>query len=173
MISIILLSIVLAVLIWLTAFYFISFWKSLLSTKVPYVGSFNRQLEMMKKLNLKKWKKIIDLWCGDGKALRFFEKQFWLKGTGYDINSFAILYWKLVNKIVKSNINLYKQDFTKIENLKDFDYIYIYLFPEFMEKIEDWIFENKNKDTIIISNSFQFKKNRPFQIIDEKIYLYK
>jgi len=173
MISIIILIFVLFVIIFLTWYYFISFAKSLYTTKVPYVWSFSRQLDIMKDLNLKKWKKIIDLWCGDGKALRFFEKEFWLNGTWYDINSFAILYWKILNKIKKSNVKLYKKDFTKINNLKDFDYIYIYLFPEFMEKIEDWIFENKWKNTIIISNSFKFKKHKAFKILKEKIYLYK
>jgi hypothetical protein len=78
-----------------------------------------------------------------------------------------------LNKIKKSNTKLYKQDFLKINNLKDYDYIYLYLFPEFMAKIEDWIFKNKSKNTIIISNSFKFAKHKPFKIIDKKIYLYK
>ena len=173
MTSIIILCIILAVIIWLTAFYFISFAKSLFTTKVPYVWSFSRQLEIIKELDLEKWKTIVDLGCGDGKALRFFEKEFWLNWTWYDINSFAILYWKLVNKLTKSQTKLYKQDFTKLKNLKDYNYIYIYLFPEFMEKIEDWIFKNKWKNTIIISNSFKFAKHKPFQVVKEKIYLYK
>jgi len=173
MIGIIILSIILFFIIFLTAYYFVSFAKSLFSTKVPYVWSFQRQLDIMKDLNLQEWKKIVDLWCGDGKALRFFEKEFNLKWTWYDINSFAILYGKLLNKIKKSKNNIYKKDFTKIKNLDDFDYIYVYLFPKFMEKIEDWVFENKWKNTIIISNSFQFKKHKPFKILKNKIYLYK
>ena len=126
----------------------------------------------MKKLELQKWKKIVDLWCGDGKALRFFEKEFWLKWVWYDINHFAITYGKILNKLLKSNIKLYRQNFIWID-LQKFDYIYVYLFPEFMEKIEDWIFEDKKKDTIIISNSFKFKKHKPFKIVGEKIYLYR
>jgi len=173
MYSIIILLLILAVIIGLTAFYFISFAKALFTTKVPYVWSFNRQLDILKKLDLEKWKKIVDLGCGDGKALRFFEKQFWLDWVGYDINSFAIVYGKLLNKIKKSNVKLYKKNFLKIDNLQDYDYIYVYLFPEFMAKIEDWIFENKKPDTIIISNSFKFAKHQPFEIIDKKIYLYK
>ncbi len=126
----------------------------------------------MKKLELQKWKKIVDLWCGDGKALRFFEKEFWLKWVWYDINHFAITYGKILNKLLKSNIKLYRQNFIWID-LQKFDYIYVYLFPEFMEKIEDWIFEDKKKDTIIISNSFKFKKHKQFKIVWEKIYLYR
>jgi len=173
MLKIIILCIILAVIIGLTAFYFISFIKSLFISKVPYVWSFNRQLKIIKKLNLDKWKNIVDLWCWDWKALRFFEKEFWLNWVWYDINSFAILYWKVLNKITWSKIKLYKQDFTKLKNLKDYNYIYLYLFPEFMEKIEDWIFQNKWENTIIISNSFKFKKHKPFKIVEKKIYLYK
>jgi len=105
------LILILITIISLTWYYFISFLKSLYTTKVPYVGSFDRQLELLKQLNLEKWKTIIDLWCGDGKALRSFEKKFQLKWTGYDINHFAITYWKLLNKITKSNIKLIKDDF--------------------------------------------------------------
>jgi len=166
------LLLILFLLIFLVWFYYVSFIKALFITKVPYVWSFNRQLEIIKQLNLTKWKKIIDLWCGDGKALRFFEKQFWLKWIWYDINTFAILYGKIINKIKKSNVILKKENFID-KDLQWYDYIYIYLFPEFMEKIEEWIFKAKWKDTIIISNSFIFKKNKPFKIIWKKIYLYR
>ena len=167
-----LLLFILFLLILLVWFYYVSFIKALFTTKVPYVWSFNRQLELIKQLNLTKWKKIIDLWCWDGKALRFFEKQFWLKWVWYDINTFAILYGRLINKIKKSNVILKKKNFIG-KDLKWYDYIYIYLFPKFMLKIEDWIFEAKWKDTIIISNSFVFKKNKPFKIVWKKIYLYR
>ncbi len=167
-----LLLLILFLLIFLVWFYYVSFIKALFITKVPYVWSFNRQLKIIKQLDLTEWKKIVDLWCGDGKALRFFEKQFWLKWVWYDINGFAILYGKLINKIKKSDIILKKENFIW-KNLKEFDYIYIYLFPEFMEKIEGWIFESKKRDTIIISNSFVFKKHEPFKIVWKKIYLYR
>jgi len=169
MIILLIILILIVLLIW---YYYVSFIKSLYSTKVPYVWSFNRQLKILKNLNLKKWAKIVDLWCGDGKALRFFEKEFWLKWTWYDINSFAINYWKLINKIQKNNIKLIKSNFIW-KNISWYDYIYLYLFPEFMEKIEDWIFESKDKNSIIISNSFKFKRHKPFEIIWKKIYLYK
>jgi hypothetical protein len=172
MFYLILISILFFLLFLLVGFYYTSFLLSLTKTKVPYVPSFNYQLEIMKKLELKKWKKIIDLWCGDGKALRFFEKQFELKCTWYEINYFAVLYGKLLNKITKSNTKIIKKNFVWID-LKEYDYIYIYLFPEFMCKIEDWIFKSKWENTIIISNSFEFKNHKAYKIIDNKIRLYK
>lgn len=166
----ILLAIVFLVIL-LVLFYFISFITSLISLKVPYVPSFNRQLDILKKLELEKWKTIVDLWCWDGKALRFFEKQFALKWVWYDINLFAIMYGRLLNKIYKSNVQLIKENFIG-KDIYSYDYIYLYLFPGFLEKIEDWIFENKRKNAIIISTAFTFKKHKPFKVLDKKIYLY-
>jgi len=123
----------------------------------------------MKDLEIKPDTTLIDLWCGDGKALRFFIKEFKMKhATGYDINRFAIFLWKILNKREKIwNITLIKSDFSKA-NLKDYDYIYIYLRAEQMEKIENRVFENKKEDAIIISNTFKFKNHTPFKIIKNK-----
>jgi hypothetical protein len=44
---------------------------------VPYVPSYTTDLQRMKeKLHLDEKKTMIDLGCGDGKALRFFVKNF-------------------------------------------------------------------------------------------------
>ena len=168
MIILLIILILIVLIIW---YYYISFIKSLFFTKVPYVWTFNRQLKILKKLDLKKGSKILDLWCWDWKALRFFEKEFWLKWVWYDINTFAILYGKLLNKLFKSNIKIFRWNFLK-QDISKYDYIYLYLFPDFLAKIEDWIFENKKKDAVIISTAFTFKKHKPFKIIAWKIYLY-
>ena len=167
------LILILLLLIGIIAFYYISFIKALFITKVPYVGSFNRQLELMKDLDLGKWKTIVDLWCWDGKALRFFVRQFWLNAKWYDLNWFAIFWWKLLNKILGyDNIVLKKQNFFSVD-ISDADYFYLYLFPSMMEKVEPWIFENKKSEAIIIVNSFPFPNKKPFKVVWGKIYLYK
>jgi len=167
----IILIILVAVIILATSIYYISFIKALYITKTPYVWSFDSHLKMLKKLNLEKWKTIIDLWCGDGKVLRFLEKEFWLVWYGYDLNSFAINYWKILNKIKKSKVKLFKWDFTK-QDISNYDYIFMYLMPSSMKELEKWIFENKKQDAIVIVNTFPFPNKKPFKIID-KIYLYK
>jgi len=163
---------ILIILILLTFWYYFSFIKALYFTKSPYVGSFSWQLDLMRQLNLKKWKTIVDLWCGDGKVLRFFEKQFWLKWTWYDLNSFAIFWWKFLNKLNKSQVKLIKWDFTK-KKISQFNYIFLYLMPSVMWELEDRIFKNKWKNSIIIVNTFPFPNKKPFKIIWWKIFLYK
>lgn len=175
------LVIVLLIILWFSAFFFISELIWLIRTKwVPYVWSFKSDLNLMKQnLKLEKNKTLLDLWCGDGRALRFFINHFELdKWTGYEINNFAVFWGKLLNKILNiKNIDIIKSNFKNAE-LSKYDYIYIYLFPKTMAEIESWVFENINENTIIISNTFQFAEKKPFETFrnekwKEKIFLYK
>jgi SAM-dependent methyltransferase len=147
--------------------------------KAPYVPSFNSHLIVMKQhLKLKKGAKIVDLGCGDGKALRFFSKEFRLKGTGYDLNPFVIFYGKLSNFLLwYKDIILIRANFKKA-SLQHYPYVYMYLFPNQLAAIEDWVFDQVSKDAIIISNSFTFVKHQPYDIITDElgkkvIYLYR
>jgi hypothetical protein len=146
----------------------------------PYVWSFGQELRLMKEhLHLKKDKKIVDLWCGDGKALRFFSKEFGLLGDGFDINFFAIWLGKFLNKRLwfSASVRLFKKNFEAVD-LKGYDYVYIYLLPPQLASIEDRLWKSVKKDVLIISNSFQFKKHKPFEVISNKkgkkcLFLYK
>ncbi len=156
----------LLVMIW-AAFYLIwSFIATFQASWVPYVPSYNQDLKRMKELlKLEKWKTMIDLWCWDGKALRFFSVNFWIsKWVGLDFNLPAILYWKFLNKFHNiTNVEIRKWDFLK-EDISKFDYVYVYLLAEYLEKIEDFVFENMRDDAIIISNTFKFKNHEPFLV---------
>ncbi len=70
-----------------------------------------------------------------------------------------------------------KSAFEKAD-LKKYDYIYVYLFPNQLADIEARLFKNIKKDAIIISNSFKFAKKKPFDTLKNKqkkdsIFLYK
>jgi len=144
-----------------------------------YVPSFDRHIRLMKdQLKLNSWKKLVDLGCGDAKAMRFFAKTFWLQCDGYELQRFPYLYGKLINFVLwYKNLTLYRQDFSQA-NLKHYDYIYVYLLPQQMAQIESWIFSHISSDAIIISNSFQFAQHKPYQTIDNKqgkpnVFLYR
>jgi hypothetical protein len=144
-----------------------------------YVPSFNRHIRLMKEhLKLFPWKKMVDLWCGDGKAMRFFSRTFNLQCDGYEIQYFPHLYWKILNKLLwYPDLRLLKNDFL-LADIHGYDYIYVYLLPQQMAEIESRIFKSMKDDAIIISNSFQFAIHKPFEIIKDKhskpsIFLYK
>ncbi|MFA7298888.1 MAG: hypothetical protein WC010_04565 [Candidatus Absconditabacterales bacterium] len=144
-----------------------------------YVPSFDRHIKLMKNnLKLVRGKRLVDLGCGDGKAMRFFTKTFGLHCDGYELQRFPYLYGKLINYVLGyTKLKIYKQDFSQT-NLKRYDYIYIYLLPIQMAAIEPRIFKNMNPNSIIISNSFQFVIHKPYKIIKDKkgkpsIFLYK
>lgn len=147
--------------------------------KAPYVPSFDYHLKIMKHhLKFKKWASIVDLGCGDGKALRFFAKEFGLKGTWYDLNPFVIWYGKVVNRLLWfTTIDLIRLDLKKAK-LDHYDYVYIYLWPEQLVFLEDWLFEHITKNCIVVSNSFTFVKHIPFKTLEDTnnkkiIYLYR
>ncbi len=164
--------------VWLITLFFIWLFKK--DKTAPYVGTFGKEIRLMKEsLHLGRWKKLADLWCGDGKALRFFVKHFGIQWVWYDINIFALLLGRMLNYFLGYNkqIQLITSDFMKID-LSTFDYIYVYLLPKQLAFIENWLWKNIGKNTIIISNSFQFKNHTPFEVIKDKkekwcVFLYR
>lgn len=149
------------------------------STSAMYVPSFARHIRLMKNhLKLIPWKKLVDLWCWDGKVMRFFAKEFGLKCSGYELQGVPYYYGKLINLILGyPHIKIYKQDFSQA-HLKEYDYIYVYLLPQQMAEIESRIFKNMKTGALIISNSFQFAVHKPYKVIKNKkgkasIFLYK
>lgn len=166
---------VIILVIWYNIYFLISCFSPM--KRAPTVSSFDKDLKLMKNLKLGKWKKILDLGCSNWKALRFFESEFDFIGEWYDINFFAVMWWRLLNKIKWSKVKLFWANFFKAD-LKRYDYVYVYLLPVQMWYIEDRLFESISKKTIIISNTFEFKKNQPFEIIKtdkwkSRIYIYR
>ncbi len=144
-----------------------------------YVPSFNRHIRLMKAhLKLTRWKKLVDLWCGDGKAMRFFTEQFGVQCDGYELQRFPYHYGKLCNRLLwYPQLKLYKKNFLQADIMR-YDYIYVYLLPNQMAQIESRIFKNMNPHTIIISNSFKFVIHKPYEVIKNikwkpSIFLYK
>lgn len=161
--------------------YFGDMLVSLIRSKwVPYVPSFDKELILMQDtLGLKKWKTLLDLWCGDGKALRYLVKHYQLQsGTGYEISLNAVLIGRFLNwKYGSKNINISHQSLYNAD-VKKYDYIYCYLMPFVMQNIEDWLQKTIGKNTVVIVNSFKFPNRKPYKIIKdakgkEKIFLYK
>lgn len=172
-----LLLLVVVFVFWMYLYLFSTFFRK--DTSAMYVPSFNRHIRLMRdQLKLVSGKRLVDLWCGDGKAMRFFWRTFGVHCDGYEIQHFPYLYGKILNKLFwYPNLTLLKQNFL-LADIHGYDYIYVYLLPTQMAAIEDWIFTYMKKDAIIVSNSFQFVKHTPYDTIKDKrgkpsIFLYK
>ena len=180
LIKIILLSLLLGIIVFLVVRYHVQLFLFIFRKhkQAIYAPSFTKHLQLMKKwLPLVAGKSLLDLWCGDGKALRFFSRYYWVTCQWYDINSFAIFYGKVINRIQWYKMKLFLKDF-KYAPIAHVDYIYLYLFPEQLAVIEDWLFSWIKDGTILISTTFHFKKHIPFQTIkdrkwQDRIFLYK
>lgn len=145
----------------------------------PYVSSFDKDLLVLHDhLTLEKGKSLVDLGCGDGKALRFFVKHFGIIGWWYDLNPVALFFWKFLNLFwYKKTVFLERRNFMSVD-LSRFDYIYVYLLPVQMIHIEDWIWKTKKKEAIVIANSFQFAHHESSAVLCSKkwkksIFLYR
>lgn len=134
---------------------------------------------MQDSLWLQPWKTLLDLWCGDGKALRHIVKHYKLiSWTGYEISRHARLLGRFLNrKQWAKNITLLHQSLYDAD-VEKYDYIYCYLMPFVMQKMENRLQEKIGDDTIIIVNSFKFPNREPFKVIKwdngkDKIFLYR
>lgn len=136
----------------------------------PYVNSFGYHLRLLDKYNWKSGSTITDLGCGDGKTLRYICNRFGMqRWVWYDLNTFAIWYGKFVNKLyrlfgIRNDITLINNDIYSAD-IRWSDYIYIYLFPDFMADMEDRLWSSCDKWTIIIANTFAFSNHTPYTMI--------
>jgi hypothetical protein len=88
------------------------------------------------------------------------------------------MWWNFISKIKKiPQVRLFVWNFLRV-NFSKYDYVYIYLLSSCLESIEDQVFDTIWEHSIIISNTFKFKKHAPYEIIcnqkwKPRIYLYK
>ena len=167
----------------LFSIFVIVFIKSIINIiryKVPQVWTFASDFKVMKKHLWKydlSWKKLADLWSWTWKVLRFFEKEFAMKTTWYEIDFFNILVSRFLNSLLWYKSLTIKWDYLKTD-LSGFDVVYVYGFTILMPGIEKKLWKNCKKDTLIISNAFKLPNKEPIEVLlddklKEEVYIYK
>jgi SAM-dependent methyltransferase len=134
---------------------------------VPFVPTSNRVLDnIFKYVKLNKNDLFFDLGSGDGRLVYYVAEKFKLKrAVGIELNPLLVTFAKLKAKFLKrNNVEFYRQ------NIFDTDFaqakiIYMFLFPEVVEKLKDKILRDCKKGTLIISHGFKIDG------LKEKIYL--
>jgi hypothetical protein len=132
----------------------------------PYVRSASERVEsMMKIMDFKKVKKMVDLGSGDGTIMLEFAKR-GVKAYGYEINPFLV--WGTNKKIkalgLESKARAYWVNFWFVDfRKKDFDLITIYGIPWIMGRLGKKLKRELRPETKIISNYFVFPGWNPLK----------
>lgn len=140
----------------------------------PYVPSSPGKLrKLLEELKLDPKSHFIDIGSGDGGTV-LVGAEFFAKSAGIEMNPYL---WILSNfrKLIsrnRSKLNFLLGSFFNI-SFKEYDVMYIYLFPEIMAKLEDKIFSEMSKGSTVISHTFAFKKHQPEQKLNKHYLVYK
>lgn len=165
---IVLILYLLLLLILLLFLIFMSFYSlSLIYSSIkgsPYVATKNKAItEMFKQIKFNKGKKFLELGSGDGRISRYVASKYKVYATGVDVNILLVWWARFLtknhklDKFVKFKIeNIFKTDY------REFDYLYIFLMPDLIKKLEPKLKKELKKGAIIISHGFpieELKKN--------------
>lgn len=114
---------------------------------------------------------VFDLGSGDGRII-IAAAQKGAKAVGFEID--PILVWQSRQKIKKAKVeNLAKvcfQSFWKAD-FNQATVITLYLFPRFMDKLQDILEKKLTHPLILVSNDYEFPRKKYFKK-QGKIYLY-
>lgn len=152
--------------------YFI-YWFWALITSAPYYPSNRKAIKtILEELQNYQIQNIIELGSGDGRIAVALAKAGY-KVTAVEMNPLLTvithikkLIWRLDELEIKQS-DLFKEEFSQ------YDAVVMYLYPHLMAKLDPVLFSQMKKDSIIISNTFQFKNRKPIKQLDNKIYVYR
>jgi len=143
-----------------------------MTSKVFFVPSEKRIIsQLFKTYHFEKGKKFVDLGSGTGRVV-FEAQKNGLISYGYELNPILYLYCLFVKKIKRiENCHFIRKDFFKAD-LSEYDYIYLYLLPTLLKKLEPKILSQAKKGTKIISLDFPLSSLEPKEIILNRFFIY-
>jgi hypothetical protein len=115
---------------------------------------------------------IYDFGSGDGRILFTAIKEFnVLKAVGYEISFLPYIFSKILIKIknLENKIFIKRKNFLKDNDFKEATFIYMYLFPEVVDKLVYQIDKFCKKNIKILSVDFKIdlNKHRNFKLIKQ------
>ena len=139
---------------------------------VPYVPSnkkfIDKCIEILERENIKT---AADLGAGDGRVALAMTR-IGIKVDAFEINPFLSLLIRVEKIFLAPNtLEVLNKNF-EYAHFEKYQAIVVYLMPHIMERMEDKIFSQMPENSVIISNSFKFKKHNPEKVYN-KLYLYR
>jgi len=137
---------------------------TLIKTGVPFVSLSHKKIDkILGFIKLDSDKVLYDLGCGDARFLIKSYHKYHVSGVGYELNSWALLRARINIYLHKADVAVYNNNFLKID-LSLADYIFVYLIPEAMAKLEKKLVNESRQPRMIISYGFCFPNLKPVRI---------
>ncbi len=119
---------------------------------------------------------VLDLGCGNARALIIASQKFGAKGIGVEVSPFYYLLARLnvLAQGERKNIQIYFGQAQKQACLiEKADVVYMYLFDSLLRKLEPVIFKFATAKTKIVSVAFPLKKHKPVKSeFNPRIFIY-
>lgn len=125
----------------------------------PYVPTKNRLAEeILQEVKFKKNGLFVELGSGDGRIIRTAVKKYQLRGLAVDINTLLIIWSRFLARLdrIDKRISFANKNILSVD-LSGTDYLYLFLFPELIDKLIPNFKKQLKRGTIIISHGFPVK----------------
>ncbi len=132
-------------------------------TRVPFVPTNASDIKfIVEKLNISSRDIFYDLGSGDGKVVFLVEKLSGAKCVGFELTWWTYALSVLRSKLKNQNAKFKNQNFFK-HNWAEADYIYAYLFPPLMGRVEKKFLADCKNGSIAIVRDFPFPNLKPIK----------
>lgn len=149
-----------------------------LITRVPFVPTYASDIEFaVKKLGITSADIFYDLGSGDGKVVFLVNKLSGASCVGYELTWWTHLLAKVKSKFKNQNgkLEFRNQNFFKA-NWIEANYIYGYLYPPLMGRVEEKFLADCKPGSIAIIRDFPFPNLKPTEVFympkEHEIYIY-
>lgn len=149
-----------------------------LMTRVPFVPTYTSDIEfIVKRLSIQPTQVFYDLGSGDGKVCFLVNKLSGARCVGFEITlwTYLLAQIKLRIKYQKSKLIFKRKNFFK-EDWSEADFVYGYLYPPLMGRVEAKFQKECKAGAIAIIRDFPFPNLKPKEVIhrpkEHEIYIY-
>jgi hypothetical protein len=146
-------------------------------TRVPFVPTAAGDIEfIVNKLAIKPGEVFYDLGSGNGKVIFLVEQLSGAKCVGFELSWWTVLFAKIKGLLKKSKAKSKNKNFFKAD-WSEANYVYAYLFPPLMARVEEKFLKDCKPGSIAIVRDFPFPNlphsQKYFLPKQHEIYIYR
>lgn len=124
----------------------------------PFVPSSRKNiLKAFQKYDLGVKHRFIDLGSGDGRVV-ISAARMGAEAIGVEINPFLVFWSRFWAFVLRKNAKFILGSYWNVD-LSNYNFLFVYLYPEVVKKMEEKIFSTMPKGSIVVSNTFEFNRD--------------